>query len=364
MSAMPGAPADSGAQRQPLVFIVPGRLDQITGGYLYDRRIVEGLRATGWKVAVRELPGRFPDGDETARRAGTVALATLAEGSAVAIDGLALAAFAECLGAAVPRLRLVAMVHHKLALETGLPAATAARFAALERRLLPLFRGVICPSTQTADAVAADGVARQRIAIVPPGTDRPAVAARRPRTGPLRLLAVGSVTPRKGHLVLIEALSRLAGEDWRLTCIGSLTRDPPTVAALRRAIQRYRLGARVNLAGEWPPARLGEAYAEADIFILPSFYEGYGMAYAEAMAHGLPIVATQAGAIPETVPESAGLLVPPGDPAALAAALRRLFAEPALRRRLAAGARAAAAQLPDWDHAVRRWGEAFDRLAG
>ena len=113
--------------------------------------------------------------------------------------------------------------------------------------------------------------------------------------GPMRLLCVATLTPRKGHLVLVEALAALKGRDWRLTCLGSLTRDPETVAAVRRAVAAHGLEDRITLAGEWPPERVGAAYAEADAFVLPSYHEGYGMAFAEALAWGLPVVATEAG---------------------------------------------------------------------
>ena len=172
------------------------------------------------------------------------------------------------------------------------------------------------------------------------------------RRGPLRLLAVGTVTPRKGHLLLIEALADLREFDWRLTCIGSLERDRATAEALRRAIAAKKLGDRVALVGECPPELLTAAYRDADIFVLPSYQEGYGMAYAEALAHGLPIIATTAGAIPDTVPATASLLVPPGDAVALRNALRRMFTDANLRARLAAGAALAAAALPDWPTAV------------
>jgi len=122
------------------------------------------------------------------------------------------------------------------------------------------------------------------------------------------------------------------------------------------------LAERVTLQDEIPPEALDEAYAAADLFVLPSFHEGYGMALAEAMAHGLPILATSAGAIPTTVPEAAGILVAPGDADALAEALSRLIEEPALRARLAAGAAAAGRALPDWDEAVTRWRNGVARL--
>jgi glycosyltransferase involved in cell wall biosynthesis len=124
------------------------------------------------------------------------------------------------------------------------------------------------------------------------------------------------------------------------------------------------LSQRIALAGEWPPEKVCRAYQAADVFVLPSYHEGYGMAYAEAMAHGLPIIATTAGAIPETVPPDAGLLVPPGNTAALAEALRRMLVQPGLAARLAAGSRAVGARLPGWRLATEQWEKAVDRIAG
>jgi glycosyltransferase involved in cell wall biosynthesis len=348
-----------------LAFVVPGPLDQLTGGYLFDRRIVDGLRATGRSVAVHELSGSFPDCDATARNAAAALLTALPDSAVAVIDGLALPAFAECLTAeTAARLRLMGFVHHTLALETGLNSAESQRYAALEQRLLPRLRGVLCPSAVTAWAVEEYGVPRERIAVTPPGTEKPASLPRRaPRTGSPQLLCVAALTPRKGHLLLIEALAALADRAWRLTCIGSVTRDRATATAVEAAIARHGLVPRVLLAGEWPPARLGAAYAEADIFVLPSHYEGYGMAFAEALAHGLPIIGTTGGAIPETVPAEAAMLVPPDDREALVAALRMVLDQADLRDRLAQGAARAAAALPDWPQAVRRWMEALDRLA-
>jgi glycosyltransferase involved in cell wall biosynthesis len=347
-----------------LTFIVPGSIDQITGGYLYDRRIVDGLRTEGRQVGLLELMGRFPDADWVAKASAASCLRAMPDGAAICIDGLALAAFEEALPAEVERLRILVLVHHALALETGLEPEEAERYAALERKLLPLCAGILCPSPRTAADVAAYGVPADRIAVVPPGTDRadgPIEATK--HDGPALLLTVATVTPRKGHLLLIEALASLHRRDWHLTAIGSLERDPETVTAVAELIAREDLSTQVDLVGEWPPARLSEAYRAADVFVLPSFYEGYGMAYAEAMAHGLPIVATDAGAIPETVPPTAGILVPAGDRAALALALDRMIGDKALRGRYAAGARAAAANFVDWAGTADHWGRAFDALA-
>ena len=328
-----------------LAFVVPGKLDQLTGGYLYDRHIIDGLRSRGHAVKVIELVA----GDRE------TVLDKLPDGTMTVIDGLALPDLERAIMAHWRRLRLVGLVHHPLAEETGLSHAAAERLMRLEAAALQRFRGIVCPSPRTAAAVAAYGIPTDRIFVIPPGTakpDRPLRSRRRPVRS---LLCVASVIPRKGHRILVAALARMRDLDWRMLCIGSLDRDPHTARLIRQMISAAGLGRRITLAGERPPRMVMCAYRAADVFVLPSLHEGYGMAFAEAMAHGLPIIATTAGAIPETVPREAGLLVRPGDAAGLARALRRLIAEPALAARLAAGSRAAGARLPDWGRAAERW---------
>lgn len=348
-----------------LDLIVPGSIDQITGGYVFARRIVWELRARGDHVSVIELDGQFPDADPVARRAAADALAALPNGAVAVIDGLALLGFTDCLADEAQRLKLVGFVHHSLADETGLSARKTGRFLAAEQRLLALLRGTVCPSRNTAGALLNHGIPEERIAITPPGTAKSVAGRRREKFHrQLRMLTVASITPRKGHRMLVEALASLDRATWRLDCIGSLTRDPDCVAELRETIMAHGLETNVRLLGERPPAQLNPAYDDADLFVLPSFHEGYGMAYAEAMAHGLPVIATTAGAIPDTVPKGAGILVPPGDVAALTEALERATRDTAFLARLSAGARRTAAELPDWREAVAHWREAVVRFVG
>jgi glycosyltransferase involved in cell wall biosynthesis len=333
-----------------IVFVVPGRLDQLTGGYLYDRHIVAGLRARGRAVGVIELG---PSGPATP-------FAALADGVTTVVDGLALPIVAPVVPQHRCRLRLLALIHHLLSEETGQHPRARKRAAQLEACLLPQFQRVICPSRGTATAVQSLGVPPRRIIVVPPGTQKPNFPRQPRRDRRCALLCVANLVPRKGHDVLIEALARVRDLDWQLLCVGSLERDPATTRKIRRMIAAAGLARRVALAGERPQQEVGRAYRATDAFVLPSFHEGYGMAFAEAMAHGLPIVATAAGAIPATVPRQAGLLVPPGDAAALARALRRVIAEPAVRAQLASGSRAAGARLSDWRQAVDHWERALD----
>ena len=302
--------------------VVPGPIDQQTGGYIYDRRMVEGLRARGWRVDVHSLAGTFPTDDAGAGAGLAAALAGLPDGERVLIDGLALGGLPGPVHAERTRLRILALVHHPLADETGLDAARRARLEALEREALAACAGVLVTSDFTARRLEAYGVAPARVRAVRPGTD-PAPLADGPEPGdPPLLLSVGSVTPRKGQRVLAAALARLDDLSWRCVCAGSLERDPGYAAEVTAFARETGLGDRLRFAGECGAAELDRLYHRATLFVLPSYYEGYGMALADALARGLPVVSTTGGAIPHTVPADAGVLVAPGDEAALAGALR------------------------------------------
>jgi glycosyltransferase involved in cell wall biosynthesis len=333
------------------VLVFPGELTTRTGGYIYDRRAFEALAARGWWVREVSLATSFPFPDEAALRAADAALAGLEDGTSTVIDGLALGAMPEVAARHCERLELVALVHHPLCLETGLAPELAVRLRASERAALETARRVIVTGRLTAETLVAEfNVPLGRITVAPPGID-PAPEARGSGGRPC-LLNVGTVTPRKGHALLVEALAGLRALPWDLVVVGSLDRDPGTADAVRASIGRHGLDDRVTLTGELEGDELATAFDRADIFVSASFYEGYGMAITEALARGLPVVATSGGATAETVPAGAGLLVPPGDAAALAQALRRLLAEPGLHGRLRQGAMRARARLPRWDDAA------------
>jgi glycosyltransferase involved in cell wall biosynthesis len=262
----------------------------------------------------------------------------------------------EVAGAESGRLRLIALVHHPLAEETGLSEERAAALRASERRALAAARQVIVTSRYTAGLVAGLGVAPECISVVEPGTD-PAPLARGSGGSTLNLLCVASLTHRKGHAVLLDALAELKDRDWQLTCAGSLSQSPATADALQEQIARLGLGGRVALAGEVSNAALADLYHSADLFVLATRFEGYGMALAEALSRGLPVVSTRTGAVTETVPNEAGLLVPPNEPWALAAALAGIMDDCGLRSRLAQGARTARSRLSNWKVAARHMAE-------
>ena len=343
-----------------LHFAVPGALDQPTGGYRYGLRIVEALRRNGRTVTVHELAGNHPEPDARAREAARACLAAAA-GAALVIDGLALPAFEGKLSGSPARI--LALIHHPLALETGISEAARRRFAALEPTLLAACRGALVTSPATAAALATMGVPASRIAVIVPAIDRRAASARR-AGGAVRLLCVASLTPRKGHRVLLAALARLRERRWRLLCIGPGDRDPAESARVRMAARVRGLARRVRFPGALPAERVAAAYADAELFVLPSFHVGYGMAFAEAIATGLPVIGARVGAVPATIPAGAGVLVRAGDSRALARTLAALLDRRDRRARLARGATSAARRFPDWSTQAARFAAAVDRLAG
>jgi glycosyltransferase involved in cell wall biosynthesis len=331
-----------------IVFAVPGDLATPTGGYAYDRHIVAELERIGWGVEVADIGSDFPRASagtlETARRR----LAAIPKGTPIVVDGLAFGVMDEIAPALRADHPVIALVHHPLARESGIAADEAKEFHRREKAALIHTSHVIVTSPATARLLAAEyGVAADRITIALPGNDaRPAATGS--RDGTLALLAVGSLVRRKGYDVLVAALAALPDLPWRLTIAGDRTRNPAVAAALDAQIGACGLRSRIDVLGAVTDARLDELFASADLFVLPSRFEGYGIAFAEAIAHGLPVIGTTAGAIPDTVPADAGVLVPPEDIEALTAALRRLMMDGGERRRLAAAALAAAARLPTW----------------
>jgi glycosyltransferase involved in cell wall biosynthesis len=357
----------SRSARAALSLVVPGDLGTRTGGYGYDRRIVAGLRARGWHVDVVQLDDSFPLPTPQARDDAGRALAAIPDGRLVLADGLAFGALPEEAARHARRLAIVALVHHPLASENGLDPAVAAQLQISERRALWSARGVVVTSRATARALDRYGVPADRIAVVEPGTD-PAPLARGSGSAAPSLLCVATLTPRKGYELLIRALGAVRDRAWRLTCAGSLDRDAGTVARVCELIGEFGIEDRVTLAGDLDAPRLAIEYDRADLFALATLYEGYGMAVAEALARGVPVVSTATGAIPDLVDavpsRRAGIVVPPGDQDAFTHALARAIDDADLRVRLAAGARGVRDRLPTWDAAAAAMAQALEARRG
>jgi glycosyltransferase involved in cell wall biosynthesis len=346
-----------------IAFAVPGDLATPTGGYAYDRRMIAELERIGWQIDVVNLGDGFPRPSDIQRAGALAALMDIPAGRAIVIDGLALGVLPDAAAQASANHPLIALVHHPLAFESGLSPAQADAMRASERAALARAKRVIVTSPATARVLAAQyGVPKECIVVALPGND-PVKPAKANDGNLVRLLAIGSIVPRKGFDVLIAALATLTDLRWQLVIAGDRTRNIKAASQLDADIARLNLGSRITVLGAVSDERIADLYANADLFTLASRYEGYGMAFSEAIARGVPVVATTAGAIPETVPKRAGLLVPPDDIAAFAAALRRVIGDPDERHRMAAAARAAALTLPTWQASAKMFSNALEAAA-
>lgn len=353
--------------KRSIALVLPGDPLTASGGYEYDRRMMEGLHNLGWITQVVTLDSSFPFPTADALIDAERKLAALSAHSLVMLDGLALGAMPDVVHAHRDRLRMVGLVHHPLAAETGLSPALVSRLFQSERRALQAMRFIVVTSPATRRALAAYGVDPDCIAVAEPGVDHPERTSFPVKScdasTPVRMLCVATITPRKGHEMLFNALSGVEHLSWTLTCVGSLERSPATVRALNMRIDAAGWNDRITLTGELDEAALQQQFRAADLFVLATHFEGYGMAVAQALSHGLPVVSARTGAIADLVPSAAGLLIEPGDEAALRAALSSVLSDPDSRRRLADGARAAGDKLSSWNVAGQRLSEVLSCVA-
>ena len=335
---------------RPAAFAIPGDITSLTGGYIYERRLLMGLRDQGRDVWHVELPAAFPDPSPDEMAEALARLQALPADRVLILDGLVFGAI-DTAGLARVRAPMLAMIHHPLAFETGLDPARRDHLFRTERDNLRLARHVLVPSPHTRDVlVQYYGASADQISIARPGVDRPRVT-RAPVKPPL-ILSVGILHPRKGHDILINSLTRIADLDWQAVIVGSPW-DKAHADRLARMVADSGLGDRLRLAGKIPDDDLQDLFAQASIFALATRFEGYGIVFDEALSHGLPIVSCATGAVPDTIPESARLLVPPDDSAGFAKALRSLLEEPEQRARLADAAAVLSGNLPGWDDTAR-----------
>lgn len=334
-----------------VAFLIPGDLSLPTGGYAYDRAVIRLLPGQGVTAMHVALPGDFPNPTAEDLADCAAIVRGLPAQCLLLIDGLAYGAMPAELIRGFNR-PVVALCHHPLALENGISAARAQALHLSEAAALQLAEHVIVTSALTGKILEGEfGVPAGKITVAEPGTTRKPRATGSGNAA-LELLAIGSIVPRKGYGVLIEALAGLKKRNWRLKIVGA-ARSLETVRALQAEIDHEGLSERIQLLGAVRDRDLDDFYEKADLFVMSSLFEGYGMVLAEALQRGLPIITTTGGAASQTVPEGAGLKVPPGDAGALRAALDRAMADPALRATLAEAAFHAGQTLPTWDDTAR-----------
>jgi glycosyltransferase involved in cell wall biosynthesis len=331
--------------------------DRPSGGNIYDRRICAGLAESGSDVRVTTVVGSWPTCHHDARADLARIIASMPDGEAVLIDGLIASTAAEQLLPHARRLRLIVLLHMPLATAIDLQHGEAARQS--ERAVLGAVAGVVVTSDWTRrQVIARFSIPPDRVHVARPGVDRAQAPLASSDVPGDRLLCVGAVAPHKGQDLLIEALGSLSEVDWQCVIVGPRDRDPRFVERLRDRIGRLGIGDRVRFTGMLTGGTLDRAYADADLLVVPSRSETYGMVVTEALAHGIPVIGAAVGGLPEALGLTAdgvrpGRLVTPDDPLALGAALAEWLRDEAHRRRLRAAALRRRSTLAGWDQTVR-----------
>ena len=343
--------------------VVPEGIDEPmrpSGGNVYDRKVCDGLAALGWSVKEHPARGAWPASDRAARATLAALLSGVSDGELVVVDGLIASALPDVIVPEVDRLRLVIVLHMPL-------GGMSAQAAELERSVLSNVAAVVTTSQWTRRWVLDHYALRsERVHVAEPGAEITDLASGTPSGG--SLLCVGAVKPAKGHDVLVMALATLQDLQWHCTCVGAVDLDARFVERIRAQAAESRIAGRLSFLGPLKDSDLDSAYNSADVLVSASRAETYGMVVTEALARGLPVVATNVGGVPEALDGSTdttrpGLLVAPGDPNGLAAALREWLEDGDQRQRLRKAAQARRLALSDWDHTARRLARVLDMVA-
>ena len=330
--------------------VVPDGIDdpaRPSGGNTYDRQVCHELGSMGWSVHEHPVPGFWTWPDAASFAALDDIVHGIPDDAVVLLDGLIASTAPDVLVPQARRLRLVVLVHMPLGHRPVDDGAVVR-----ERAVLSAGAAVITTSAWTRRRLLElYSLPADRVHVAEPGVE-PAELATGSETGGA-LLCVAAVRYDKGHDVLLGALETISDVAWRCVCVGSLDRDPSFVSSLRGRVLAAGLGERVQLTGARTGAALDRAYSAADLMVLPSRAETYGMVVTEALARGLPVIAADVGGVGEALGSGAdgslpGVLVPPEDPAALAAALRTWLGDAELRARLRRAARERRESLFGW----------------
>ncbi|MCB0908124.1 MAG: glycosyltransferase family 4 protein [Nocardioidaceae bacterium] len=324
-----------------------------SGGNVYDRELAAALRELGSEVDEVAVAGTWPRPTAGSDGALVRALAGVPDGATVLVDGLIGLGCPHALEDEQQRLRLWLLVHLPLTLDPlSVDGGAAPSTRADERRALLACRGVLATSDWTRRwLLASHALDPGRVHVAQPGVAPAGLVTGTEHGG--HLLTVGAVAPAKGHDVLLAALTAIADLPWSARIAGPLDRAPSFVSRLRADAEDARLALRVRFDGPLAPAEMAAAYGAADLLVLPTRLESYGMVVTEALARGVPVVASHVGGIPESLGTTRdgrvpGVLVPTEDPTALSATLRRWLTDAPWRDQLRAAARRRRDELAAW----------------
>ena len=307
-----------------LHFLIPGDIETLAGSYIYDKRIIEGLKAKGHTVNLQRLADDFPfPSDESLVQCKKI-VKSIPKSEPIIVDSLAFGVIPEILEDVAATNPIIALIHVPLSVDPIYSAYQRTLLTSNEQEAFKLASKFVVTSEYTLDVLLNLGIEMPQIKLVVPGIDDFPQKKNFPDK-PFKLLSIANMCRSKDHSILVRALSALKDKDWLLDCYGNLDMDREYLSDLQAMIRKNHLQEKILIHGIVSGQELTNAFLNADLFVHPSDFEIYGMALSEALAHGIPVVASTGGGICKTVPSKMGQFFKPGDVYGLQSILEELF---------------------------------------
>lgn len=337
-------------------FMAPGEIETLSGGQVYNSHILAGLEALGYNITMHYLGDDFPFPDELTIAKCKAIFKILPQGEPVIIDSLALGSLLPVLMEFYGKNPYIALLHLPFAFNEDIHPNQRDILAQQEKSVLAVTSAIVATSTYTSKIIANWLKLSPPVYIIPPGVE---VNKRKFYWPPYpkRFICVSNYMPNKGQYILIKALTSLKHLNWQLYCFGHKNINPRYVDSLNSVVEKYSLHDKVFINEALTGNKLEEAYLDSDICVLPSYFETYGMVLTEALAHGIPVIASSGGGIRDTVPISMGLFFKPGDISELQSVIRTILADSWLYQRLCAETATYFKQANTWQQSVKKFEE-------
>jgi glycosyltransferase involved in cell wall biosynthesis len=341
-------------------FLIPGDINQLTGGYIYNRKMIEGLVSKGHEVEVHNPGSDFPfPGKESLGNCRRI-FSSIGRGEPIVIDSLALGPCEKIIVQFAGNNPMVGLIHLPLFMNPSFTQIEKSVFKAQESRAYKKMRFLIAVSMHTRQLIHECGIDNSSIFVVHPQAESPTRKTFYPSL-PHNLLCIANYTRNKGHSTLITALAGLKSFDWVLSCYGDQTMEIEYALKLIKEVKELGLDDRISLNGPLQHQSLTEIYLQADLFILPSEYESYPMVLVESLVHGIPVIAAEAGGIPELVPDGTGYFFEPGNAGSLEKVIQKLLTQVDLYKSMSRKAAVSYTFFRPWKQSIDRFEQILHR---
>jgi len=332
-------------------FLIPGDINTLTGGYVYDKNIIEGLIKSGYTVNVHQLSNDFPFPSEENLKKCEAIYKSIPNGNPVFIDSLAFGPIHNILLMYQNKNPVIAIIHLPLTKNPNFSRAEREQFFLPEQNALKLANKIVAVSEFTKQIIIDYGIETSKIEVITPGVFKMPKKQSYP-DNPEKILCVGSYLPGKGQLLLVRALAKLKHLCWTLNMFGIQNFDLPYVQKIQTEIIAEHLDERIFINPPISGDKLTKAYLNADLFILPSFFENFSMALNDALNYGIPVITTDGGGIPLSVPKNMGIIIPKGNETDLKQTIENVLTDSLLYKNLCNAASDYYKSANTWENSI------------